>query len=43
MWPRLALHAAELHLSHPVTGGALTLRAPLPDDLVELWGLAGGP
>lgn len=43
MWPRLALHAAELHLSHPVTGGALTLYSPLPDDLQELWELAGGP
>lgn len=31
---RLALHAARLELAHPVTGEALALRAPLPDDLV---------
>lgn len=42
MWDRLALHAAELHLAHPVTGGSLTLRAPLPDDLAPLWEAAGG-
>lgn len=41
MWDRLALHAAELHLSHPVTGGSLTLTAPLPEDLVPLWEAAG--
>jgi tRNA pseudouridine65 synthase len=32
---RLALHAAALELAHPVTGEALTLRAPLPEDLLE--------
>lgn len=41
MWDRLALHAAELHLAHPVTGGSLTLKAPLPDDLQALWQAAG--
>ncbi|MEZ4224247.1 MAG: pseudouridine synthase [Polyangiaceae bacterium] len=30
---RLALHACELRLLHPVTGEALRLRAPLPEDL----------
>lgn len=42
MWDRLALHAAELHLVHPVTGGALTLSAQLPDALRPLWEAAGG-
>ena len=42
MWDRLALHAAELHLAHPVTGGSLTLHAPMPDDLAPLWAAAGG-
>jgi len=28
---RLALHASELELSHPVTGEALRIRAPLPE------------
>jgi tRNA pseudouridine65 synthase len=30
---RLALHAFELALDHPVTGERLVLRAPLPEDL----------
>ncbi len=30
---RLALHAAELAIDHPVTGERLHLAAPLPDDL----------
>lgn len=42
-WPRLALHAASLSLSHPVTGEALSLSSPMPDDLAELWATAGGP
>jgi len=42
-WPRLALHAARLELAHPRTGAPLTFEAPLPDDLVELWTLSGGP
>jgi len=32
---RLALHAAELALNHPVSGEALRLVAPLPPDLSE--------
>lgn len=31
---RQALHALELHLTHPVTGTRLEFRAPLPPDLV---------
>ena len=34
--PRPALHAAYLRLRHPVTGGLLTLEAPLPADLAAL-------
>jgi tRNA pseudouridine65 synthase len=30
---RLALHAASLRFSHPVTGVPVSVRAPLPDDL----------
>jgi 23S rRNA pseudouridine1911/1915/1917 synthase len=41
--PRLALHAARLQLTHPVTGERLDLHAPLPPDLEPLWRLAGGP
>jgi len=33
---RQALHAAELHFDHPLTGEPLKLEAPLPDDLREL-------
>jgi 23S rRNA pseudouridine1911/1915/1917 synthase len=35
--PRLALHAAELGLVHPVTGKPLRFQAPLPRDLAEFW------
>lgn len=42
-WPRLALHAARLALTHPVTGARLVVEAPLPEDLVALWRAAGGP
>ena len=35
---RQALHAYELHFTHPTTGEPTTLRAPLEDDLVALWG-----
>jgi len=35
---RQALHAYELHFTHPDTGEPTTLRAPLPGDLVALWG-----
>ena len=34
--PRLALHAASLHVPHPVTGAPLVLEAPLPADLTAL-------
>ena len=33
---RPALHAARLALTHPVTGEALTLEAPLPEDMKAL-------
>jgi 23S rRNA pseudouridine1911/1915/1917 synthase len=39
---RHALHAYELEFRHPSTGQAMTLRAPLSDDLVALWGSAVG-
>lgn len=42
-WPRLALHATRMQLTHPATGEALDVRAPLPDDLAQLWAIAGGP
>lgn len=42
-WPRLALHACRLHLTHPVTDEPLSVEAPLPDDLRDLWARAGGP
>ena len=35
-FPRQALHAAELSFRHPVTGAALTLRAPLAEDIAGL-------
>jgi 23S rRNA-/tRNA-specific pseudouridylate synthase len=41
-WPRLALHAARLSLTHPVTGKKLQLSAPIPDDLATVWRTAGG-
>jgi 23S rRNA pseudouridine1911/1915/1917 synthase len=34
--PRLALHAAKLVFTHPVTGVAISLSAPLPDDVLAL-------
>lgn len=37
---RHALHAYELEFTHPATGQTMTLRAPLSDDLLELWGAA---
>lgn len=40
-WPRLALHATRLELSHPVTGQALKVESPLPADLQGLWSLLG--
>jgi 23S rRNA pseudouridine1911/1915/1917 synthase len=35
-FPRQALHAAELTLTHPRTGKAMTWRAPLPRDMKRL-------
>lgn len=35
---RQALHAYELKFKHPSTGHGMTLHAPLPDDLLALWG-----
>ncbi len=35
---RQALHAYELEFAHPSTGESTTLKAPLPEDLVRLWG-----
>jgi 23S rRNA pseudouridine1911/1915/1917 synthase len=35
---RHALHAYELDFTHPSKGEPVTLRAPLADDLVALWG-----
>ncbi len=32
---RMFLHAAELHLNHPLTGEKLILKAPLPQDLAQ--------
>lgn len=39
---RQALHAARLGLTHPVTGEALSLRAPLPVDMAGAWRQVGG-
>jgi 23S rRNA pseudouridine1911/1915/1917 synthase len=41
-WNRLALHASRLQLTHPITGDALDLCSPVPDDLTEIWAQAGG-
>lgn len=35
-FPRQALHARKLAFDHPVSGRRMTLRAPLPDDLLLL-------
>jgi 23S rRNA-/tRNA-specific pseudouridylate synthase len=40
LWSRLALHACALELAHPVKGPALSLSAPVPVDLAELWAQA---
>ncbi|GAA4021645.1 RluA family pseudouridine synthase [Deinococcus rubellus] len=39
---RQALHAWQLTLPHPVTGEALHLLAPPPDDLLSAWVALGG-
>ncbi|RTR30747.1 RluA family pseudouridine synthase [Deinococcus radiophilus] len=40
--PRQALHAWQLTVPHPVTGTALQLHAPVPDDLLGAWVSLGG-
>lgn len=35
-FPRQALHACRLALTHPATGATLTWESPVPDDLTEL-------
>src|SRR4029077_17960702 len=35
--PRHALHAARVELTHPVTGRALRLEAPIPPDIELFW------
>ena len=40
---RLALHAAELGIAHPLTGKLLQYTSPLPADLTLLWNTLGGP
>jgi 23S rRNA pseudouridine1911/1915/1917 synthase len=35
-FPRQALHAARLSLSHPLTGKAMTWESPMPDDMQRL-------
>ncbi len=41
---RQALHAARLELTHPFTGAALVIEAPLPRDLADLLsGIVGDP
>jgi 23S rRNA pseudouridine955/2504/2580 synthase len=44
---RMALHAWQLHLTHPASGQPLALSAPLPPDLQPFCGTwdgdAGGP
>ncbi len=38
---KLHLHARSLRLTHPVTGEALTLTAPLPAHMAQSWKLVG--
>jgi 23S rRNA pseudouridine1911/1915/1917 synthase len=43
---RQALHAFRLAFTHPMTGQALVLHAPLPADMaqaLENWGLSYNP
>jgi 23S rRNA pseudouridine1911/1915/1917 synthase len=37
LWPRLALHAVQLRLAHPMSEEALVVESPIPADLVELF------
>ena len=44
LFPRLALHAFRLHLSHPVTKEPLEVYSDLPEALEAGWARAdGGP
>jgi 23S rRNA pseudouridine1911/1915/1917 synthase len=36
-FPRPALHAWRLRFEHPTSGGEVTVEAPVPSDLVQLW------
>lgn len=38
---KLHLHARSLRLTHPVTGAALTLTAPLPEHMKRTWAMLG--
>ncbi|MGC4113910.1 MAG: pseudouridine synthase [Myxococcales bacterium] len=40
---RLALHALALSLRHPVTGAALQVKAPVPEDLAKVFMALGAP
>lgn len=40
-FPRQALHAWRLALEHPITGGRLEIRAPIPPDIAGLLSIAG--
>lgn len=40
--PRHALHAQDLRLDHPITGRALALRSPIPQDLLAFTRDRGG-
>jgi 23S rRNA pseudouridine1911/1915/1917 synthase len=41
--PRLCLHAARLRFDHPVTGAAVDVRSPLPEQMAEIVGGLGDP
>ena len=36
-FPRPALHAWRLGLTHPTTGSRMTFEAPVPGDILALW------
>ena len=38
---KLHLHAAQLHLPHPVTGRAMSFFAPLPEHMARTWAMVG--
>lgn len=38
---KLHLHAVQLHLPHPVTGGDLSFFAPLPEHMARTWSAVG--